>query len=63
VKAEGGGMWSIYAGQNSLAQVPTAEMWARLEEVLGFRAPEDLRGFHFETQMGLTNVWPDINFS
>jgi DNA modification methylase len=63
VKAEGGGMWSIYAGRNILAQVPTAEMWARLEEVLEFRAPEDLRDFHFKTQMGLTNVWSDISFS
>lgn len=63
VKSNGGGMWSIYAGENSLAQVPTAEMWVKLEEILDFRAPDDLRGFYFKTQMGLTNVWTDINFA
>src|SRR5690606_32695146 len=45
-----------------LAQVPTREMWERLEEVLNFAAPDDLKGFIFEPQMGLTNVWQDIDF-
>lgn len=62
VKTNGGGVWSLYTGNNILAQVPTKEMWKRLEEVLDFEAPDDLKGFVFEPQMGLTNVWQDINF-
>ncbi len=62
VKCNGGGVWSLYTGNNILAQVPTLEMWNRLEEVLDFKAPEDLKGFIFNQQMGLTNVWVDIDF-
>jgi DNA modification methylase len=62
VKTNGGGVWSLYTGDNILAQVPTAEMWQRLEKVLDFQAPEDLKGHVFQPQLGLTNVWPDIDF-
>jgi len=62
VKSNGGGVWSLYTGENILAQVPTVEMWERLESVLDFKAPDDLKGFVFESQMGLTNVWTDIDF-
>lgn len=62
VKANGGGVWSLYTGENILAQVPTKEMWERLESVLSFKAPDDLKGFVFQPQMGLTNVWQDIDF-
>ncbi|MCC6575454.1 MAG: site-specific DNA-methyltransferase [Planctomycetes bacterium] len=62
VKSNGGGVWSLYTGENILAQVPTLEMWERLESVLDFKAPDDLKGFVFESQMGLTNVWQDIDF-
>lgn len=62
VKSNGGGVWSLYTGANILAQVPTPEMWLRLESVLDFKAPDDLKGFVFEPQMGLTNVWRDIDF-
>lgn len=62
VKCNGGGMWSLYAGDNVQAQVPTREMWTRLEQALDFQAPEDLKGFVFHPQMGLTNVWTDIDF-
>jgi DNA modification methylase len=62
VKSNGGGMWSLYAGENILAQVPTPEMWERLEQVLGFKAPDDLKGFVFNSQMGFTNVWTDVDF-
>ncbi|MFH1600303.1 MAG: site-specific DNA-methyltransferase [Pseudomonadota bacterium] len=62
VRSNGGGVWSLYTGNNILAQVPTREMWDRLEEVLGFSAPEDLKGFVFEQEMGVTNVWQDIDF-
>lgn len=62
VKSNGGGVWSLYTGKNILGQVPTKEMWNRLEEVLQFQAPEDLKGFVFNQQMGITNVWTDIDF-
>jgi DNA modification methylase len=62
VKSNGGGVWSLYTGENILAQVPTPEMWERLESVLEFTAPDDLKGFVFQTQMGHTNVWQDIDF-
>lgn len=62
VKSNGGGVWSLYSGENILAQVPTREMWERLENVLDFKAPEDLKGFVFQPQMGHTNVWQDIDF-
>lgn len=62
VKSNGGGMWSLYAGKNILAQVPTLEMWERLEDVLDFKAPDDLKGFTFNPQMGFSNVWTDIDF-
>jgi DNA modification methylase len=62
VKSNGGGVWSLYTGDNIMAQVPTLEMWDRLEEVLDFKAPDDLKGFVFESQMGITNVWQDIDF-
>jgi DNA modification methylase len=62
VKTNGGGMWSLYTGENILAQIPTAEMWARLEAVLDFNAPDDLKGYVFQPQLGLTNVWRDIDF-
>ena len=62
VKSNGGGVWSLYSGDNILAQVPTLEMWERLETVLDFKVPEDLKGFVFQPQMGLTNVWQDIDF-
>lgn len=62
VKSNGGGVWSLYTGENILAQVPTLEMWERLEKVLDFKAPEDLKGFVFQPQMGYTNVWQDIDF-
>ncbi|HEY4492873.1 MAG TPA: site-specific DNA-methyltransferase [Acidobacteriota bacterium] len=62
VESNGGGVWSLYSGENILAQVPTKEMWNRLEQVLDFKAPDDLKGFVFNPQMGLTNVWQDIDF-
>lgn len=62
VKSNGGGVWSLYTGDNILAQVPTLEMWERLETVLDFKAPDDLKGFVFQSQMGITNVWQDIDF-
>lgn len=62
VKSNGGGMWSIYTGVNICEQVPTKDLWARLESVLGFKYPYEKFAQVFNTEMGLTDVWTDINF-
>lgn len=63
VKANGGGLWSLYTGNNILAQVPTREMWGRLQKVLKFKYPYGKVGQTFNIEMGKTNVWSDINFN
>lgn len=62
VKTNGGGVWSLYTGNNILAQVPTREMWGRLQEVLQFDMPWEEVAQTFNIEMGVTNVWTDINF-
>ena len=62
VKSNGGGMWSLYTGNNILAQVPTREMWGKLENVLEFNYPYEDISSTFNIEMGLTDVWNDINF-
>lgn len=62
VKTNGGGVWSLYTGNNILAQVPTKEMWGRLQEVLDFSLPYSEIGQTFNIELGHTNVWSDINF-
>ncbi|WPK65647.1 MULTISPECIES: DNA-methyltransferase [Akkermansia] len=62
VKSNGGGMWSIYTGKNICEQFPTRELWAKLEKVLQFSYPYDKIAQTYNPQMGLTDVWTDINF-
>ncbi len=62
VKINGGGVWSLYTGNNILAQVPTKEMWERLQEVLKFDFPYTEIGQTFNIEMGITDVWSDIDF-
>ena len=62
VKANGGGMWSIYTGNNILAQVPTAENWRKLQEILQFSLPYEAIAPVFNIEMGITDVWRDIDF-
>lgn len=62
VKSNGGGLWSLYTGDNILAQVPTKEQWEKLEKILKFRKPYSEVNFTFNPQMGYTDVWDDINF-
>lgn len=62
VKSNGGGMWSIYTGDNICEQVPTKELWARLESALGFKYTYEKFAQVFNTQMGLSDVWTDIDF-
>ena len=62
VKSNGGGMWSIYSGDNVCEQVPTKELWLKLQEILKIDIEYDTISQTFNPQMGLTDVWRDIDF-
>lgn len=62
VKSNGGGMWSIYTGENVCEQVPTRELWEKLQNVLKFDLPYEAVAMVFNPQMGLTDVWTDVDF-
>ncbi|MCS6988696.1 MAG: site-specific DNA-methyltransferase [Chloroherpetonaceae bacterium] len=62
VKSNGGGMWSIYTGDNVCEQIPTAELWSKLQEILRFDLPYEAIAQTFNPQMGITDVWRDIDF-
>jgi DNA modification methylase len=62
VASYGGGMWSIYAGNNICEQVPTLELWLKLQEILQFDIPYSKIAQTFNPQMGVTDVWRDIDF-
>lgn len=62
VKSNGGGLWSLFTGENILAQIPTKERWEKLQEILDFKKDYDEVNFIFNPQMKLTDVWTDINF-
>jgi adenine-specific DNA-methyltransferase len=62
VKINGGGVWSLYTGENILAQVPTREMWEKLQQALKFDMPYEEIGQTFNIEMGITDVWTDIKF-
>lgn len=62
VKSNGGGMWSIYTGKNVCEQLPTLDLWLKLQEVLSFEYPYEKLSQTFNPQMGFTDVWRDIDF-
>ncbi len=62
VKSNGGGMWSIYTGKNICEQFPTEELWGKLQKVLQFNLPYKNIAQTFNAQMGVTDVWRDIDF-
>ena len=62
VKSNGGGLWSLYTGENILAQIPTKEMWERLQKILDFKMDYSEVNFIFNSQMGFSDVWTDIDF-
>lgn len=62
VKSNGGGMWSIYTGKNVCEQLPTEELWDKLQTILEFNIPYDKISQTYHAQMGLTDVWDDVNF-
>lgn len=62
VKSNGGGMWSIYTGKNVCKQLPTEELWNKLQNILEFELPYNKICQTYNPQLGLTDVWDDINF-
>lgn len=62
VKSNGGGMWSIYTGNNVCEQFPTKELWEKLSKILDFDCPYSKVAQTFNPQMGYTDVWTDIDF-
>ena len=62
VKSNGGGMWSIYTGNNVCEQFPTKELWDRLSQILHFELPYEKVSQTYNAQMGFTDVWRDIDF-
>lgn len=55
-------MWSIYTGNNVCEQFPTKEVWEKLQTILKFDIDYDKVAQTFHPQMGLTDVWTDIDF-
>ena len=62
VKSNGGGMWSIYTGDNVCKQLPTQRVWDKLQEILQFGLSYSRISQVYHTQPGLTDVWNDVNF-
>lgn len=62
VKSNGGGMWSLYTGENVCEQFPTKELWNKLSKILCFDLKYEKIAQTYNPIMGLTDVWNDINF-
>jgi DNA modification methylase len=63
VKANGGGMWSIYTGKNVCEQFPTKEAWNKLMSALEMNLPYEKYAQTFNKSVSqITDVWSDINF-
>lgn len=62
VKSNGGGMWSIYTGKNICEQFPTRELWEKLQKILQFKFDYAKIAQTFNPQMGLNDVWQDVDF-
>ena len=62
VKSNGGGMWSIYTGKNVCEQFPTQDLWHKLQKILQFNIPYKTIAQTFNPEMGVTDVWNDIDF-
>lgn len=63
VKSNGGGMWSMYTGDKVRNQLPTEEVWSRLQDILDFDMPYSDLLQTYNIQPGVTDVWDDISFN
>ena len=62
LKSNGGGMWSIYTGNNVDKQMPTKDIWEKLKVILDFDIQYEKISQTFNVIQGITDVWDDINF-
>lgn len=62
VKSNGGGMWSIYTGKNVCEQFPTKKVWCKLQSILNFNISYEKIAQTFHSEMGITDVWSDVDF-
>ncbi len=62
VKSNGGGMWSIYTGENICRQIPTKEIWDKFSDIFKLKVDYCKISQTFNPIKGLTDVWTDINF-
>ena len=56
VKSNGGGMWSIFTGANVCAQMPTEDIWNKLERILDFCCSYHSIAQTWHVQSGLGDV-------
>ena len=62
VKSNGGGMWSIYTGNNICKQFPTEAAWNKLMKALDLNIDYSKIAITFNPTMKITSVWTDIDF-
>ena len=62
VKSNGGGMWSIYTGNNKCGQVPTKLQWNKFREI--FKSLPDYKTFEevFNNNLSMGNIIKGFNF-
>lgn len=63
VKSNGGGMWSIYTGNNISQQVPTIDKWSKFKSI--FKDLPEFSTFEevFNNDLGLSNILSGYNFN
>lgn len=62
VATNGGGMWSIYSGDNICGQVPTEDQWNKFREVFSSLPEFKTFGEVFNNSLCLGNVLTSFNF-
>lgn len=58
----GGGNWTKYCGNTEFPLLPTEEHWIKIQDILNIDVTYDSIREVYNSKMGLTNVWSDINF-
>lgn len=62
VSENGGGMWSIYTGNNKCNQVPTKDKWDKFKEIFSDLPEFSLFEEVFNNDLGKGNILPKFNF-
>ena len=58
----GGGNWTKYCGDTEFPLLPTKEHWVKLQDILKIDIDYSEIEEVYNGELGLTNVWNDINF-